>query len=379
MPRFRYPCTGHVRHEGFGAFLERELGEPRANLRAFAEELGRQFGAGRLVLTNSGSSANLAAALAAAERVGRGAHAIAAGFTFSTTLAALLQAGFAVTVVDTEPGGFGIDPAAVRRALRPDTRLLCVTHFLGFPADLVALDEACGGRPLVLLQDACESMDLRVGGAPAHRRGDLTTWSFYHPHHLPAHGGGAVVCTDADWQRRLESLTHWGRACTCQYDPDGCPAPEGLDHFFTYVRPGLNVEMSELNACFGRFQLRGWATIEARRRRHYDILYQALHDAPAARVYPAPPDSGSPACFPITLRRGTVAEIAARLAGRGVEARSLMGGAVTRQPAFRDVPHDGLSNCRALADASFFVGIHQTLPEDDVRVVAGILAEELRR
>ncbi len=379
MRSFRYPCTGHVSHEGFAAFLEQELGAPRRNLQAFNRELCQSFDAEHLVLVNSGSSANLAAILAMIERVGPGGHALTAGFTFSTTLAALLFAGLEVSVVDIEPHGFCIDPEAVRRAIKPNTRIVCATHFLGYPADVEALAALCREHDLLLLQDGCEGMDLRRGGQPTHRWGTLSTWSFYHPHHLPAHGGGAIVCPDEAWRRQLESLTHWGRDCTCHYEPERCLAPEGIDHFFSYTRLGLNLEMSELNACFGRFQLRQWQAIEERRRLHHGILYEALRDSPAVRVYPMPLDSGTPAVFPITLRRGDVHELAGRLAERGVETRSLMGGVVTRQPAFRHVPHDGLARCQALSERSFFTGIHQTLAVEDVRDIARILVEEIHR
>jgi CDP-6-deoxy-D-xylo-4-hexulose-3-dehydrase len=379
MRKYRYPCTGHVGHEGFAAFLDAELGEPRRNLIAFNRELAQVLEAERLVLVNSGSSANLAAALAMIDCVGKGCHAITSGFTFSTTLSALLLAGLEVTVVDTEPDGFGIDYHAVRRAIGPTTAVVCVTHLLGYPVNLQPLARLCRERDLILLQDCCEGMNLRWRGQPAHRYGTLSTFSFYHPHHLPAHGGGAIVCPDEEWRRELESLTHWGRACTCHFDADHCPAPESLDHFFHYTRPGLNLAMSELNACFGRFQLRQWQTIEDRRRRHFDILYQALRDSPAVRVYPMPADSGTPTCFPITLRQGNVHELAQRLGERGVEVRSLMGGVITRQPAFQHLKHDGLARCQQLSEQSFFVGIHQTLPEEDVRDVAAILVEELHR
>jgi CDP-6-deoxy-D-xylo-4-hexulose-3-dehydrase len=379
MQAFRYPCTGHVSHTGFGSFLERELGPPRANLHAFARELGQTFGAEHLTLVNSGSSANLASALALAERTGAGAHAITAGFTFSTTLAALKIAGFSVTVVDTLPDGFTIDPEAIRRSLRGQTRLLCVTHFLGFPADMQAIGALADEHRLFILQDACEAMDLRSGGMPTHRHGTLTTWSFYHPHHLPAYGGGAILCPDAEWRRQIESITHWGRGCTCHYDADLCSMPEDPSHAFTYLRPGLNLDLSELNACFGRWQLAQWAEIERRRMGHYAILYEALASCPSVRVYPCPRDNGSPSVFPLTLIRGEVPDLAERLARCGVEIRSLMGGTITDQPAYRHVPHDGLVHCRALSQASFFVGIHQTLPEEDVRQVAAILAEEVER
>ena len=373
----RYPCTGPVATRGFGVFVERELGAPRANLRAFARSLGRTFGTQRLTLVNSGSSANLAASLALAEVAGAGAHAVTAGFTFPTTVSSLLTAGFDVSVADTAPGAFHLDPAALRRAIRRDTRVVVVTHFLGFPADLDAVLAIAREKKLLVLQDACESMDLRIGDREAHQRGTLTTWSFYHPHHLSAFGGGAVISSSEEWQRRVESISHWGRACTCHVDDLVCRAPKGFDHQFTYPRAGHNLEMSELNACFGRFQLARFSRDEGGRRARYAILERALAGLDRAHIYPAPPDSGSPFVFPITLRRGRRAPLVARLRARGVETRSLMGGPIVDQPAYRDLAHDGLENCRSLAARSFLVGIHQTLPVPDVHAVASILREEL--
>jgi CDP-6-deoxy-D-xylo-4-hexulose-3-dehydrase len=375
--KFRYPCTGHVDHQGFGRFLERELGAPRANLGALFSELSSAFGARNLTLVNSGSSANLAAALALAEATGRGMHAITAGFTFPTTLSSLLFAGYSVTVVDIEPSGFGIDPDALLRAIQPNTRVVCLTHLLGFPARLMDVMAIAQEHGLLVLQDACETMDLEIEGRPVHSFGTLTTWSFYHPHHLSTYGGGAIIAPDLEWHDRLESIVHWGRECMCHYAPERCKAPEGMHHHFSYARPGFNLEMSELNACFGRFQLRGWKEQESLRRRNYAILYEAVSGIPGVRVRSAPRGLGSPFAFPITVEDRPLDLVARRLRDRGVEVRNFVGGLVTQHAAFSAVPHDGLSRAKALFETSFIVGIHQTLVEPDVRDVAMILREEL--
>lgn len=367
----RYPCTGPTRVEGFGAFLEAELGLPRHNLRAFARELGQRLAAPAVTLVNSGSSANLAAALALRERTGR-PRALVAGFTFPTTVSALQLSGFEVEVVDTAT--FGMAEHALAAALGPDVGVVCVTQFLGFPAGLPALAARAEAAGALVLQDACETMGLLEDGVPIHGFADATTYSFYHPHHLSSFGGGAVVCRDAGLSRVVESVAHWGRACTCHLDDPGCPAPVGDGHQFHYVRAGQNLEMSELNACFGRFSLRAFAADEARRLRHYRVLREATRGVLEGWDLP---DAGcSPFVFP--FRHPAAAELSRRLAARGVEVRTLMGGPVVDQPAFARLPHDGLRRCRALAATTRFVGVHHTLPDDDVARVAELLVDEAR-
>ena len=376
MNQYRYPCTGQISHVGFGEFLEAKLGTPRANLLAFGTELEAAFGARHITLVNSGSSANLVASLALAEEVGNGSHAISAGFSFPTTLSSLQMAGFNVTLVDTQPDNWNIDPEAIRRALRADTRVLCVTHFLGYPAPIDILQPLIQERKLLVLQDCCETMGLEIAGRAVESFGTLSTWSFYHPHHLSAYGGGAVLSPDAKWRQRVESLSHWGRACTCHYDSSLCPAPEGIGHFFHYVRPGLNVEMSELNACFGRFQLQKWQQIELRRRQNAALLHAELSDCPAIRVFPLPREGASPFVFPLAPTRVNLTDFARKLANRGVETRNLMGAVAADQPGFASMPHDGLFNCRKVAAETCFVGVHHTLPVEDIRAVAAIIREE---
>ncbi|MGC4115530.1 MAG: aminotransferase class V-fold PLP-dependent enzyme [Myxococcales bacterium] len=372
---FRYPLAGPVDATGFDEFLATELGTPGVNLRRFAAELADTFGAERLSLTNSGGSAALAAAFALAEQCGRG-QALASGFTSATTLSALQAAGFEVNLVDVEEDGFNVDLEALEAAIGPSTKVLCVNHFLGFPASIDEIDELASQRGLLVLQDCSQSMDLRVGGGPAHLRGTLATWSFGHADHLSAFGGGAVICPDEDWHRRVESISNGGQACTCHTDRLDCLAPQGVNHKAWYERAGFDLQMSELNAVFGRSQLRSFRMQEDRRRRHYRTLYDFLHGHTALRLWAAPEDSGSPAFFPVQIREGDPEDIAARLRAREVEVRSLETAVACGQPAFRNLPHDGLARCTALAASTFLVGIHQTLKDEEMAAVARLINEE---
>jgi hypothetical protein len=99
-------------------------------------------------------------------------------------------------------------------------------------------------------------------------------------------------------------------------------------------------------------------------------------------VWPLVQDCGSPFVFPVQIRSESqeeITQIQRNIMAAGVEIRSLMGGGIHEQPAWSEVPHDGLKRCQAISKCSFFVGIHQTLPDKSVEAVGSILRSELKR
>lgn len=377
---FKYPCTGNISLKGFGSYLESQIGKPRRNINLFANELSGRFGPEYLSLVNSGSSANLVAAMALADKLrkeGRPLKAVASGFTFPTTMSSLLMAGFEVRLLDIEKDGFNLDADLLEPEEEAPT-LIAVTHFLGFPANMKHISEYARAHGALILQDACETINLLdEDGRPYFEYGDITTWSFYHPHHLSSYGGGAVITNNIDDYALVDSIAHWGRACKCHIDSALCSVPNGPTHQFTYMRPGVNVEMSELNAAFGRWQLADWDRIEEQRLRNYGILYDILKDNQNLRVWTLPNIGGSPFVFPIQLVNGmTIRDAYRLLSAETIEIRTLMGGATCQQEAFKGkITHDSQSNAIAMADNTFFVGVHHTLSEEAIRYVANKINE----
>ena len=372
----KIPCTGRVSTEGFTPFAAQELGENRHNLRALEAELKQTLGAPHIALVNSGSSANLATAILLRERCGTRRRVLLAGFSFPTTIASFTMLGFDVRLVDTEPDGFNLDPDALEKELDDQVAAVVVTHFLGFPAQLHRIVGMARRHGALLIQDACETMNLSAEGAGIYEYGDLITHSFYHPHHLSGYGGGAVVTRDVELNDSIQSIVHWGRACRCHYDPARCEAPGGLNHNFWYEREGANLEMSELNACFARWQLPTWPEQEARRWKHWRIWESALAGLSGVRTWPAHGNI-SPFVYPIGVAAESIGDVTGKILARGVEIRSLMGGAMHHQPAYRHLAHAGLKECEKLGARSFFVGIHQTLEASQIERAAGVVRELL--
>ena len=327
-----------------------------------------------VTLVNSGSSANLAAAILVKQLCSDRRRVLMSAFSFPTTVASYTLLGFDVQLVDTEPNGFNIDPESLRDEMDRQVAAVVATHFLGFPAQLGRIADVARTYGAVLVQDACETMGLQVEGVSLYEFGDLITHSFYHPHHLSSFGGGAVVAKSPHLYDLVQSIAHWGRSCRCHYEPERCEAPDGLSHNFWYEREGINVEMSELNACFARWQLRSWPAQEARRWEHWRIWKNALAGLEGVQTWPAPAGV-SPFVFPIGVAPENFAGVTDKILAQGVEVRTLMGGAIHRHPAYHRLAHPGLKNCEATGARSFFTGLHQTLETGQVRCAA----EQVRR
>ena len=373
MARYHYPCTGHIKMDGFGRYLEEECNESRRNLKLFAGELSERFSFPYVTLTNSGSSANLAAALVLAEKVraaGMPMTAVVSAFSFPTTIDALLMAGFKVTAVDVGYGEFNISFGKLR-GMVPAPSVAAVTHFLGFPCEIREISEYVHSYGGFVLQDACETLGMEVSGEPIHTFGDITTLSFYHPHHMSSYGGGAVITINQEDYIMADSAVHWGRACKCHIDEQLCNVPKGPAHQFTYERIGANLEMSELNACFGRWQFRDYEEMEKIRLDYYQYLYALCSSNPNLRVWRAPDVKTSAFVFPVQMVNGwTIYDAYEVRSRKGIEIRTLMGGVCNEQAAFRKLLNQELlENAHKMAEETFFVGIHQTLTREQVRYI----------
>ena len=375
----KYKLTGHVNSHMFSEFLSKEIGADRRNIKLFTKELKKTFNVEFLSLVNSGSSANLVAALIVKEIKTPKNKILLSAFTFPTTISAYSLLGFNVELIDIEKDTFNMSVKELKEHVDNDTAAVVVTHFLGFPAKLKEIKEICDKHNVLLIQDACETMNLKYKGQSIHSYGSIITHSFYHPHHLSSYGGGAVIVDNEDLYTLSESIIHWGRLCKCHIDPNKCTAPKNISHNFYYVREGLNVEISELNACFGRYQLQSWEQQELNRKKYYHKLYNKLKKFSFIRVYPDNLNI-SPFVFPIKVLTDNFDEIISELQEKNIEIRNLMGGAIYLQPAFKHLNNGRfLLNAKSQSDNTFFLGIHQYVSSNDFETILTIIEDIFSR
>ena len=241
---------------------------------AFENELGAFLGVKKSILVNSGSSANLLAfsALTSSKLGGRrirpGDEVITVAAGFPTTVAPIIQNGCVPVFIDNNPVTLNGRVEQLEDAFVPDkTKAVMMAHTLGNPFDLSAVAEFCKRNNLWLVEDNCDALGCRYDGQLTGTFGDLSTQSFYPPHHLTMGEGGAVnVVRDMKLKVLVESFRDWGRDCWCASGKDNTcnkrfgwklgELPEGYDHKYIYSHLGYNLKPLDPQAAIGRQQLK---------------------------------------------------------------------------------------------------------------------------
>ncbi len=370
---------------------------------AFERALATFVGVRHAVLVNSGSSANLLALAAlTSEKLGErrlvpGDEVITCASGFPTTVNPVLQNGLVPVFVDVSLPTYNVDVGALEAAVGPRTRAIAVAHTLGNPFDVEAVLAFARRHALFVIEDCCDALGSEIHGRKVGTFGDLATLSFYPAHHVTTGEGGAVLVSDPDLRKIVESFRDWGRDCWCdpgkantcgkRFDWQLGELPLGYDHKYVYSHVGYNLKMTDLQAAVGSAQMRKLPRFVERRRENFARLRGALADLAERLVLPEPTPGSAPSWFgfPITVRAESgVArrDLVRFLESRRIGTRLLFGGNLVRQPAYRDVAHrrvGPLAGADRVMRDTFWVGVYPGLTAEMLDWVARSIREGLAR
>jgi len=367
---------------------------------AFQKELASFLGVRHSLLLNSGSSANLvaisaltSAKLPEARRLKPGDEVITVAAGFPTTVAPIVQVGAVPVFIDADPITGNARCDRLEAAYRAGkTKAVMMAHALGNPFDLAATLAFCRKYDLWLVEDNCDALGCTYS-MPRHLAeslgfsenspgldegpdrvirwtgtwGDISTQSFYPPHHLTMGEGGALnIVRDQKLKVIAESFRDWGRDCWCPSGIDNTcnkrfgwqvgELPQGYDHKYTYSHLGFNLKPLDLQAAIGRVQLRRLPEFIEARKRNWETLRRGLAAHEDVFDFALPTHAtgwdqehgfswDSSGCrtdcswfgFKIAVKAGAPfsrTELAQELDRNRIGNRMLFGGNLLRQPAF---------------------------------------------
>ncbi len=239
----------------------------------FERQFARRVGARHAVAVNSATAAlHLAmrvAGLSAGQRV------VTSPITFVASANAAAFVGATPDFCDVDPTTITLDPAALEKNWREDTRAVVAVDYAGQACDLPEIARIARSRGAIVIEDACHGAggafhaDQRrwhLGGNPW---ADLAVFSF-HPVKTMTTGEGGMLVTDrADWAQRARVLRSHGIV----RDPaefvtgaDDAVLGERGPWFYEMQELGCNYRLTDMQCALGLSQLRRLDGFVARRR-----------------------------------------------------------------------------------------------------------------
>lgn len=344
----------------------------------FSEYIGTRY----CLLTNSGSSANLLALTSlTSEHLGErrlcaGDEVITVAACFPTTVNPIFQNNLVPIFCDIDLGTNNICISDLESAISENTKAIILAHTLGNPFNIDAVLKIKEKYNLWLIEDNCDALGSTWNGALTGTFGDLSTVSFYPPHHMTMGEGGAVLTDSSKLMRIVESIRDWGRDCWCPSGKDNTcgkrfrwqlgDLPFGYDHKYIYSHVGYNLKVTDMQAAVGLAQLKKLPSFVDKRRENFSIYYEFFRQYENFIILPKWERQANPSWFGffITLKEAAPFaknELVNYLEEHKVATRMLFGGNIIRQPAYsrreyRIVNH--LTNTDLVMNNGFWIGVY---------------------
>jgi dTDP-4-amino-4,6-dideoxygalactose transaminase len=177
-------------------------------VRACERLMEERFGAGRVLLTTSCTSAlEMAAILCDLEP---GDEVILPSYTFVSTANAFLLQGAKLVFVDIRPDTLNPDESLIEAAITDRSRVIVPVHYAGVPTEMDAVIAIARQRGLLVVEDAAQGVNASYQGSYQGTLGDFGCYSFHETKNFICGEGGALVVRDPDMVSRAECIREDG-------------------------------------------------------------------------------------------------------------------------------------------------------------------------
>jgi dTDP-4-amino-4,6-dideoxygalactose transaminase len=194
--------------------------------------------------------------------------------TFVASLQPILYQGATPVLIDAEPVGWNMSPAALGRQLAADATAgalpaaILVVHLYGQSADMSAIMALADQYNIPVVEDAAESLGATYKNRASGAHGLLSVYSFNGNKIITTSGGGALVSDRGDLINKARNLSQQGR--------------DDAEHY-QHSQIAYNYRMSNILAGIGMAQIDMLPDRVASRRALFDRYRVGLKDIPGIR------------------------------------------------------------------------------------------------
>lgn len=199
-----------------------------------------------------------------------GAEIIVPSYTFTSTANAIVLGGATPVFVDIDPLTQNIDVHLVESAITDRTVAVFCINYAGVAPDILTLQALCDSRGLVLLEDNAHGLGASSGGVRLGTIGRLATQSFHETKNIQCGEGGCLVINDKNLTDTAEILREKGTDRSRYF--------RGQVDKYTWVSEGSSWLLADTLSAVLSVQLENFESIQAERRRLWDLYWNGLAD-----------------------------------------------------------------------------------------------------
>lgn len=240
--------------------------------------LEKRFGAQKVLLTTSGTTALDMALLLCDLRPGD--EVILPSYTFSSTATAAVLAGARLVFVDIRPDTMNIDETKIEAAITDKTRVIIAMHYAGVACEMDTIMEIARRHKLKVVEDAAQGVMSTYKGQALGTIGDFGCYSFHETKNYSMGEGGALLIRDEAYNERAEILREKGTNRSKFF--------RGQVDKYTWVDFGDSYLPSELNAAYLWAQLEKADAINQDRLGTWNAYHEAFQPLSAAGIVGVP-------------------------------------------------------------------------------------------
>lgn len=244
--------------------------------RQFEQEFSAYLGGGVESIAVNSATAGLHLALEALG-VGPGDEVVTTTHTFTATAEVIRYLGATPVFVDVLEDTLCIDPAAVRNAITPRTKVVMPVHYAGLAADMTAISAIAKEFNLAVVEDAAHAFPTtHAGQLIGTLESDITVFSFYANKTMTTGEGGMLVTRRPEVAARARTMRLHGINRDA-FDRFTAKVPSW---YYEVVAPGFKYNLTDIASSLGIHQLRKADGFRRRRDAIAAEFQQAFKDLP---------------------------------------------------------------------------------------------------
>lgn len=283
-------------------------------VKMFEGELESFVGAKHAIAVNSGTSAIIAALLAAG--IEYGDEVIVPSLTFIATANAVRAVGAKPIFADIDEY-YNLDPAEVKKKLNKRVKAIIPVHLYGHTANMDEINELAEEFGIYVIEDAAQSLGSTYNGRHTSTIGDMGCISFYPGKVMTTGEGGAVITDDDKLADKLKMIRNHG------FDRNG--ALTGY---------GFNFRMQQMSAAIGYAQIKKLPEFLKLRERNAYTYIKELEVASDRVILPPIRDGSKYNWYLFTVRHPNRERAIQLLKKNGIDSRVYYDPPVHKTPTY---------------------------------------------